>query len=156
MLQQSSLHCCGCTYRNPTTLSHLYPLSFALRTAAYTCPSILPPAASHNVYFFSFRDNRDRRVARDQKFNEEWAKAINFLQDEGIVKAPPAPLNQPSAPSSSSAEGDPVRKAQGRFETGDPGSVDKEAPPDPSGIPSIPPQHACTLFCHTSLPLTWI
>jgi hypothetical protein len=79
----------------------------------------------------NIRDNRDRRVAREKKFNDEWDKAVEFLQEKGIVKAPPAPLRLPSAPSSSSVQGD-----EGKRESGELGSVNKEAQSDPSGISS--------------------
>ena len=64
-----------------------------------------------------YRDNRDRRVAREKKFSEEWDKAVEFLISKGIVKAPPVPLRPPSAPSSSSssssADGDVAKGSKG-------------------------------------------
>ena len=51
------------------------------------------------------RDNRDRRIAREKKFSEEWSKAVGFLVEKGVLEKSLAPLNAalPSSSSSSSS-----------------------------------------------------
>ena len=49
------------------------------------------------------RDNRDRRIAREKKFSEEWHRAVAYLVEEGVLERIPTAPHAPSSPSSSSS-----------------------------------------------------